>query len=263
MASTPSVPPTAEGIRYRPGPSLKPERIEATRQAAGPHQIYRRLMIGRFEPGSKTVQETRLLLLRHAETSAPDRFHGAESDIGLGERGLKQAEDVARVLAAEHADILYTSAMKRAAATAKPIGEACGLTPIIVPALHERKMGPLSGLTREEGLEEFRIVKYHWMNGELKYTHQGGESFQDVQTRIVPIFEDIVSKSPGKTIIVVTHGVVIRVFLTSVLEGRNAADFDTFAIDNVALNDLRRDGERWKAVILNRRIGAGHDDFAW
>ena len=27
---------------------------------------------------------TRILLLRHAEIAAPDLFHGAESDIGLG-----------------------------------------------------------------------------------------------------------------------------------------------------------------------------------
>ena len=220
-------------------------------------------MIGRFELRSKALQQTRLLLLRHAETSAPNRFHGAESDIGLGERGRKQAEDVARVLAAEHADLLYTSAMKRATATASAIGEACGLTPTIIPSLHERKMGPLSGVSREEGFEEFRVAKHRWMNGEPEYTHQGGESFQHVQSRVVPVIQDIVSKSPGKTLIVVAHGVVIRVFLTSVLEGRNATDFDTFAIDNVALNDLRWDGAIWTAAALNRRIGESHDDFAW
>ncbi len=50
----------------------------------------------RFDiPGSKTLT-TRVLLLRHAETAAPDRFHGAESDIGLGARGFLQAEAVAR-----------------------------------------------------------------------------------------------------------------------------------------------------------------------
>ena len=42
-------------------------------------------MIDRLEPGNKTLHMKRLLLLRHAETSAPDRFHGAESDVGLGD----------------------------------------------------------------------------------------------------------------------------------------------------------------------------------
>ena len=43
--------------------------------------------------------ETRVLLLRHAETATPDRFHGAESDVGLGARGLRQAALVAQHLA--------------------------------------------------------------------------------------------------------------------------------------------------------------------
>ncbi|MBV8382979.1 MAG: histidine phosphatase family protein, partial [Planctomycetaceae bacterium] len=64
------------------------------------------------------MPETRVLLLRHAETSAPDRFHGAESDVGLGERGRRQAEAVAEILAAEGPDALYSSAMRRALETA-------------------------------------------------------------------------------------------------------------------------------------------------
>ena len=44
---------------------------------------------------SKPVLHTRVLLARHAETSAPDRFHGAESDIGLSELGAGQAQRLA------------------------------------------------------------------------------------------------------------------------------------------------------------------------
>ena len=40
---------------------------------------------------------TRLLLARHAETAAPDRFHGAESDIGLSAWGFEQAERLGRL----------------------------------------------------------------------------------------------------------------------------------------------------------------------
>ena len=38
---------------------------------------------------------TRVLLLRHAETATPHLFHGAESDVGLSERGRRQADAVA------------------------------------------------------------------------------------------------------------------------------------------------------------------------
>ena len=42
---------------------------------------------------------TRVLLLRHGETTDPLVFHGAESDVGLSGRGRRQAEAAAAALA--------------------------------------------------------------------------------------------------------------------------------------------------------------------
>jgi probable phosphoglycerate mutase len=71
--------------------------------------------------------QTRVLLLRHAETAAPDRFHGAESDLPLGDRGREQAAAVAPGLALLRPVALYCSPMLRARQTAQPIGVARGL----------------------------------------------------------------------------------------------------------------------------------------
>jgi 2,3-bisphosphoglycerate-dependent phosphoglycerate mutase len=220
-------------------------------------------MMIRLGPGSKSLQETRVLLLRHAETSDPDRFHGAESDVALGERGRRQAELVAQVLAAQRPDALYCSAMRRARETADVIAGVCRLVTRVEPELHERKMGPLSGVSREEGLEAYNEAKTRWKAGQIDYTHEGGESFAQIRRRVVPVLERIVEESPGQTIVVVAHGVVIRVLLTSILEGRGPADFDRFPIDNVALNDLRWDAARWRAVALNQTVGGELDAFSW
>ncbi|MGA7502364.1 MAG: phosphoglycerate mutase family protein, partial [Isosphaeraceae bacterium] len=67
-----------------------------------------------FPPaGSKPLQETRLLLIRHAETSTPDVFHGAESDIGLSAWGEHQAMRLGESLKDHGAHTLYCSAMQR------------------------------------------------------------------------------------------------------------------------------------------------------
>jgi 2,3-bisphosphoglycerate-dependent phosphoglycerate mutase len=207
--------------------------------------------------------ESRILLLRHAETSAPDRFHGAESDVGLGARGRNQADAVARVLAAERPSAVYTSAMRRALETAVPIARACGLEPRVETDLHERRMGPLSGLSREQGFSAYNEAKQRWMAGDVEFTHEGGESFADIQRRVVPVLHRLAGGAAGETIVVVAHGVVIRVMLTSILEGHTAADFERFPIDNTALNDLRFDRGRWTAVTLNQRVGSDLDAFAW
>ena len=91
----------------------------------------------RQDPGMKSdldephrpMPETRLLLLRHAETAAPDLFHGSESDVDLGPRGLDQARRVAGRLAEIGPDAIYSSDMRRAIATARVIAEAANLPP--------------------------------------------------------------------------------------------------------------------------------------
>src|SRR5262245_8177719 len=75
--------------------------------------------------GREEIMPTRVLLLRHAESANPLIFHGAESDVGLGERGRRQAEAIAAVLAAEGPDVVVSSAMRRARETAAPIVLAC------------------------------------------------------------------------------------------------------------------------------------------
>jgi broad specificity phosphatase PhoE len=202
-------------------------------------------MIRSIASGSKILRTTRLLLLRHAETAAPDFFHGAESDIGLGEAGRAQAEGVARTLAALRPDALYSSAMRRARETAEPIARECGLVPRVIETLHERRMGPLSGRPRDEGWATYEEAKARWMAGELEHTHEGGESYAQIRRRVLPVFDSLAERHPGQTVVVVAHGVVIRVVLSSLVQGLGPEDFGKIPIAFVAVNDLRWDGDRW------------------
>lgn len=196
------------------------------------------------------MRETRVLLLRHAETASPDRFHGAESDVGLGDTGRIQAATVAKRLAAIRPDAIYCSGMLRARETAEPIGNACGLVPRVIEALHERRMGPLSGQPREVGWSTYQEAMTRWMAGDLNYSHEGGESFAAMASRTVPAFQAAAERHRGQTIVVVAHGVVIRVLLCSLREGTGPANFAKIPIEFVAVNDLRWDGFRWRAEDL-------------
>jgi broad specificity phosphatase PhoE len=191
------------------------------------------------------VPTTRILLLRHAETSAPDRFHGAESDVGLGPNGRAQAEQVAPILAALRPQALYCSAMRRARETAEPIARACGMTAQVLETLHERRMGPLSGTSREASWAIYEEARIRWMAGDLDHTHEGGESYAEIQRRVVPVFEDLAARHLGQTIVVVAHGVVIRVTVCSLVEGGNPRDFSRIPIEFVGIHDLHCDGARW------------------
>jgi broad specificity phosphatase PhoE len=195
-----------------------------------------------------------LLLARHAETAAPDRFHGAESDIGLSRAGVRQAELLGESLKGVGAAAIYSSAMRRAVDTALPIALACKLVPVQIAALHERRIGPLSGLSREEGWSVYAASKARWIAGDLDHTHVGGESYNNVRRRVVPILLELAACHAGKTIIVVAHGVVIRVALSSLLAGSHPAEFDRFAIDFASVNDICFDGDSWTAQSLNQVV---------
>jgi broad specificity phosphatase PhoE len=205
---------------------------------------------------SSLPSETRVLLLRHAETAEPDRFHGAESDIGLGDPGRVQAEAVSRRLAAVGLDAVYASGMRRARETAEILARARGLEVRIVEALHERRMGPLSGRPRAEGWATFVEAKQRWRAGELDFTHEGGESYAQIRSRVVPAFQRIAEAHPCGTVAVVAHGVVIRVLLTTLLADIGPEHFDEIAIGYVAVNDLHWDGRCWRARTLSSKFGA-------
>lgn len=195
--------------------------------------------------------EMRVLLLRHAETSVPGRFHGAESDIGLSDWGHRQAVLVAEELAPLAPTALYGSAMRRARDTAGAIARACGLEVNVVEALHERRMGPLAGVLREEGIATYELAKARWSAGDLGHTHEGGESYLDIRNRVVPAFLKLAERHPAETIVVVAHGVVNRVLLTTLPVGYGPADFDRIGIANCGINDLRWDGVQWRALAIN------------
>jgi len=197
---------------------------------------------------------TRILLARHAETAAPECFHGAESDIELSARGLEQAERLGRWLADKGATALYCSGLRRAMDTAAPIGRACALEPIVIPALHERRIGSLSGRSRQEGWGTYSDSKARWIAGDLEASHPGGESFADIRRRVCPILEQLAARHRGETIIVVAHGVVIRVALTSLVTGFSPVDFDRIAIDFASVNDLWFDGRTWTSRALNQVV---------
>ena len=213
--------------------------------------LFRRSEEFRLNPDPANPQDpTRLLLLRHAETAAPDQFHGAESDVGLGPRGFEQAEAAAPGIAASRPAAIYSSGMLRARQTAATLAAACGLEAVPVPSLHERRMGSLSGRPMADGWAAYAAAMAAWKAGDLDAAHAGGESFAEIRDRVLPALEGLVDRHPGETIVVVAHGVVIRVALACWLDG-GPARFDEYGIGFVAINALRRDGRTWHAERLN------------
>jgi 2,3-bisphosphoglycerate-dependent phosphoglycerate mutase len=201
---------------------------------------------------------TRVLLLRHAESANPRVFHGAESDVGLSERGRRQAEAVAPVLAECRPDVLVSSAMRRALDTAAPIARACGLEVRVEPDLHERRVGALAGTPtkRHEGVWPDTLRR--WVAGETGFAPAEAESFDAIRDRVLPVWRRLTAAHADRTLVVVAHGVVCKVLLLSLLAGLGVADWHRLGpIANVGVTELVGGPGGWQAVRLNEVPPAG------
>jgi broad specificity phosphatase PhoE len=194
---------------------------------------------------------TRLLLLRHAETTAPHLFHGFESDVDISEAGRAAAALLGESLAEqERPAAIYASGLRRAVATAEILAQPLGLTVRIEPDLHERRMGGLSGLLRDEHWTVYEANRSRWVAGDLAATHAGGESYADIRARAVPSLKRIAEAHRGQTMVVVAHGITLRVLLTSLVAGLSFADFGRVPIPNLGLFEVEAevDDGAWRLV---------------
>lgn len=196
---------------------------------------------------------TTIWLARHAETTTPAVFHGAESDIGLSDLGRRQAEAAAGWFRDLGPTAVVSSAMLRARDTAGPIAERCGVPHLIEPDLHERRVGTLSGTPFSMNHGPWPETIARWAAGDTAFTTHGAESFDAIRDRVVPAFRRVAEAHPGGRVVVVAHGVVCKVLMLSLLPGWGPADWVRFGrVANLSVSELRLDGGSWAAGDLLR-----------
>lgn len=197
---------------------------------------------------------TRFLLLRHAETMAPEIFHGAESDVPLSERGRRHAAAVATLIAAERPVAVISSAMQRSVDTAMSITAAAGVSLQVEPALHERRVGLLSGTQASTSNDVWRATLERWKAGDFEYAPAGAESFAAIRRRVMPVWNRLVIQFASQTAAIIVHGVTIRTLLISLLPEFQPFGWSEIGISNLGLNEVVFDGAHWKAIRLNQKL---------
>lgn len=154
-------------------------------------------------------------LIRHGETpwNAGMRLQGWR-DIDLNEKGIQQAEHLARYLSSPDfdtdIDVVVSSDLARAHKTATIAAGHFGHTVEVLPSLRERNFGIYEGHTLtmqangRAGLADF----------DLRCPHtklEQGESLTEFAQRIEQALETLAQKYAGRNIMVFTHGGVIDI----------------------------------------------------
>jgi broad specificity phosphatase PhoE len=155
---------------------------------------------------------TKLIFVRHGESeyNRIKRFTG-QKDIPLTSLGEKQAERTcAFVMKNYKIDALYSSDLSRAIQTIQPIADALGLPIDTDSRLREIHLGRWTDAYIDD-------VKNRERSAYLAYREGApapeGESFAQMQARVLQAATEIAKANDGKTVAVASHGGAIRALL--------------------------------------------------
>jgi probable phosphomutase (TIGR03848 family) len=153
---------------------------------------------------------TLVLLVRHGETPTTGKLlPGRARGLHLSDGGKAQAEAVAARLAAlPRIDAVYASPLERTRETAKPIAAARRLPVIVDRGLLEADIGEWTGLELKAVAKTPAWKTVHAYPSGFRFP--GGESFPEMQQRIVGAIERLRAAHPGGTIVLVSHADPIK-----------------------------------------------------
>lgn len=144
-----------------------------------------------------------ILIVRHGETDGNAARVLQRPDVPLNERGIRQAEQLAKRLSTHGFVHILCSDLVRARMTAAPLAARSGIVVEESPLLQERNFGDLRGVAYADlGEDPFRH--------DLRPPN--GEDWPAFHARVAEAFAFIVSRrrSVDGTLVVVTHGLVCR-----------------------------------------------------
>lgn len=125
------------------------------------------------------------------------------TDVPLDDEGIEMAHRVAERLSKEQWDVIYTSHLIRAKKTAEIIADKMpGVELVEDVRLREFGGGLVEGTTEEE-----RIKKWgkDWREHDM-----GFEPDESIISRGMESIDEITKKHPGKRVLVVSHGGIIK-----------------------------------------------------
>ena len=160
---------------------------------------------------------TVVILVRHGHTPTTGKIlPGRTKGLHLSYLGKEQAEKVASHLSSLNSiSAVYSSPMERTFETAKPIAKAFGKSVLKHQGLIEADFGKWTG----RKLSELRKLK-DWEKVQKNpslFRFPDGESFMEMQSRMVTTVTNICENHRGEIIVAVSHADTIKAFLTAAL----------------------------------------------
>lgn len=181
-----------------------------------------------------------ICLVRHGETdwNLDGRIQG-KTDIPLNKTGEMQAEECGEFLKDQKFDVVVASPLQRARKTADIINRHHGLPIVERDEFKERSFGKAEGLREEER-------KNYYPDGE----YPGQEETGAFRSRVMDGIFAINEQYPGKKVLLVAHGAVINMILSTLSDGEIGTG--KTKLINACISHIEFAGQQWKIHSYNQ-----------
>ncbi len=199
----------------------------------------------------------KLYLVRHGESTWNDLRLHQHGDVPLSEKGKEQAAFVAKRFLDIPIDVIIASTMQRAQETAQIIGKILNKDVITTTHLEELKRPTViegRSFDEPEVLAIKEEIKKHY--DDPNWHHSDEENFFDLKTRIQKTLAFLDTRTE-EDIIIVSHGVVIRMLLALMCLGETITPgiFRTFEGDmrmtNTGVSVCEKIDDKWHVLTIN------------
>ena len=164
---------------------------------------------------------TLIIFVRHGRTpTTGTKLPGRAPNLHLSDEGKSQAEMIAKEIEKSSSSFLgakvsavYASPMERTQETAKPIAKSLNLRVRTLQGLNECNFGDWTGrrLRDLSKLKSWSTIQKQPSN----FRFPNGESFTEMQNRMLKTVDKILERHPGETVVCVSHADPIKAILAS------------------------------------------------
>lgn len=140
-------------------------------------------------------------------------------------------------------DAFYSSDLIRAVNTIKPAADTLGLPVSLEPDFRELGVGIWDGMPFDDIPKLYPEEFEAWTNKEPNFAPEGGETWENLVKRSTKRLSELAAQNEGKTIMISTHGGVIKVLL-EYFTGASQNDLEW--VSNASITELWYEDDKFE-----------------
>ena len=169
-----------------------------------------------------------IYIARHGQTEWNERnLIIGRTDLSLTDEGRQQAAELAKLVRGTDISKIISSPLKRALNTAQIVGAKCHIPIETDSRLIELDYGDYEGT----GKLQPDFINYR-RNPACRYPH--GESQFQAAVRVYALLDDIVTRYPDESVLLVTHNGICRIIATY-FRNMTCEDLYNYSLNNCEL----------------------------